>query len=57
MKDLAVRSQWDPCPWNLESAEAAPACPVAMAARPAKQIETGGRWPCPGRKTCLLVGS
>jgi hypothetical protein len=42
MKDLAVRSQRDPSPWNVESAEAAPAWPVAMAARPAKQIGTGG---------------
>jgi hypothetical protein len=57
MTDLAVRSQWDPSSWNVESAEAAPAWPVAMAVRPAKQEETGGRWPCLGWKMCLLIGS
>jgi hypothetical protein len=35
-------SQWAHHLWNLESPEAAPAWPVAMAAQPAKQEEAGG---------------
>jgi hypothetical protein len=45
-KDMVVMSQWAHCPLTLESPEAAPACPVAMATEPAKQKEAEGRWPC-----------
>jgi hypothetical protein len=52
---------WGRCgllaPGSLQSAEAAPAWPVAMAARPAEQEESGGRWPCLGWETCPCVGS
>jgi hypothetical protein len=36
-KDLVVMSEWAHCPWNLESPEAAPDWPVAMATQPARQ--------------------
>jgi hypothetical protein len=36
-------SQWDHSPWNMESPEAAPAWPVAIAAQPAKREAAGGR--------------
>jgi hypothetical protein len=56
-KDLVVMSQWAQHPWNLESPEAAPAWPVAMAAQPAKQEEVGGRCPCLVWKTSQLSGA
>jgi hypothetical protein len=56
-KDLVVMSQWAHCPWNLESLEAAPVWPVAMAAQPAKQKEASGRCPCLLWKTSQLIGS
>jgi hypothetical protein len=56
-KDLAVTSEWARCPWNLESPEAAPPWPVAMAGQPAKQKETGGRCPCLEWKSSLLINA
>jgi hypothetical protein len=50
-------SQFAHCPWNLESPEAAPAWPVAMAAQPTKQEEAGGRCPCLVWKTSHLNGA
>jgi hypothetical protein len=44
-KDIVVMSQWAHSPLNLESTEAAPAWPVAMASQPAKQEEAEGRCP------------
>jgi hypothetical protein len=54
---MAVMSLWVHHPWNLESPEAAPAWPVAMAAHPPKQEEDGGV--CPGLvwKTSLLINA
>jgi hypothetical protein len=45
-KELIGMSQLAHCHWNLDSPEAAPAWPVAMAAQPAKQEEPGRRCPC-----------
>jgi hypothetical protein len=53
-KYLIVISQWGHGPWNLETPEAAPAWPVAMAAQPAKQEEAGGRCRCLLWKTSQL---
>ena len=43
---MLVMSQWAHVPLNLESREAAPACPVAMVVEPANQEEAEGRCPC-----------
>jgi hypothetical protein len=56
-KDLAVMSQWDHSPRILESPEAAPAWPVAMAVQLAMQEEAGGRSSSLVWKTCPLIGS
>jgi hypothetical protein len=45
-KDMVVMSQWAHSHLNLESPEASPACPVAMAAQRAKQEKAEGRCPC-----------
>jgi hypothetical protein len=55
-KDLVVMSQWAHCPWTLESPEAAPAWPVAIAAQPAKQKEARGRFSYLVWKTSHLRG-
>jgi hypothetical protein len=51
--DLALMSQWAQHPWNLESPEAAPAWPFAMAAQQPsrKKLEEGAPVLC-GRHLC-----
>jgi hypothetical protein len=56
-KDLVVMSQWAQHPWILESPEAAPSWPVAMAAQPAKQKEAGGWCSCLVWKSSQLSGA
>jgi hypothetical protein len=55
-KDLVVISRWAHCPWNLESPEAASACPVSMTTWPAKQEEPGGSTPVLCRRLLSYVG-
>jgi hypothetical protein len=45
-KHMVVMSQWAHSHLNLESPEASPACPIAMAAQRAKQEKAEGRCPC-----------
>jgi hypothetical protein len=59
-KHMVVMSQWAHSHLNLESPEASPACPIAMAAQRAKQEKAEGRCPCLVWKTsqwCVAYGN